>query len=337
MLPQTANPAAFVARVNEIYHDVEGAGYLNRHRSIFVDEAKRWDRLARQFIARADPVTVLDLGTGTGFVPLRVAPHLKPSDRVICADVSSVMLDVCRRKLEAGNFRCRFEFVNIGMNFARSIRGPVDVVTMNSVLHHIYSVTEAVSQIEGLLSDRGLLIIAHEPNRAFYANAFLHLNCRVLDVGLHPLATARHMLRRIGLAWAPRRVAQTSDKTTARVNARLLEEGLIERPLTSGELACIVDFHSPTAGRDNRGKGFDLRRLLQHEMCLFEPLYFETYNHCGRPTTANWFTRGYGRILAGLFPRQGATFAVVLRRRGVAGAPRPLRLGPRCEPGGCKP
>ncbi|MHA1788791.1 MAG: methyltransferase domain-containing protein [Candidatus Helarchaeota archaeon] len=55
-----------------------------------------------------------------------------------------------------------------------------EVITLNSVLHHIPDVDKFLSEVEELLVKDGLLIIAHEPNKLFYTNLILREIYRVL-------------------------------------------------------------------------------------------------------------------------------------------------------------
>jgi methylase of polypeptide subunit release factors len=82
------NPLYLVNRVNEIYHDIEREAYLQKHPEIFVDEAKRWRRIAKRYLVKDCSITVLDIGTGIGFIPLTIAPFLKMEDTIICSDIS---------------------------------------------------------------------------------------------------------------------------------------------------------------------------------------------------------------------------------------------------------
>src|SRR5687767_4412561 len=106
-------PPELVLRVNEIFHDLEGREYENRHPEIFKGESARWQQIGRHFLnsVRNHPFRLLDVGSGTGFVPLQLGPFLKESDGVVCSDLSAEMLRVCQQNLSAVGIPCRREFL----------------------------------------------------------------------------------------------------------------------------------------------------------------------------------------------------------------------------------
>ena len=66
-----------VRRINEIYHNLENTGYDRLHEDIPQFEGRFWKDAAARHVNRNAPVVWLDYGTGTGFVPLAIAEHLK--------------------------------------------------------------------------------------------------------------------------------------------------------------------------------------------------------------------------------------------------------------------
>lgn len=310
----------FVTRVNEIYHDVEGEAYLQRHPEIFVDEARRWRRIAKKYLVKHSPVIVLDIGTGTGFVPLTIAPFLKREDTVICSDISSVMLEICKREITKRQFECQFRFVKSRGGTISPVEISVDFITMNSVLHHIPNVAEFYSQIEAVLSEEGMLIIAHEPNKPFYENRLLWNNYVLLSRLSNLPATGSSILKELGLlsfvkSLLNRKPSQHGSGIVDSVNMHLLEEGLIEKPLTGVEISAIVDIHSPTAGGFHKERCLDFHQLLKDSLVNLELVHFETYNHCCKATSRNLLTKSYANFLSRVFPGKGATFLAVLKRK----------------------
>src|SRR5688572_9766410 len=170
-----------VLRVNEVFHDVEGAAYADVHPEIFAGEAERWVSIARSEIAPLPrPMRVLDVGCGTGFVAERVAPVLAGQDTFVCAVLSQAMLDACRNKLSAAAHACRFEFVKLdGRTLAQPDRS-CDVVTMNSVLHHLPEPGAILREVDRVLKPGGRFIVAHEPNRRFYASRRMRARAALL-------------------------------------------------------------------------------------------------------------------------------------------------------------
>jgi SAM-dependent methyltransferase len=316
-------PDALVLRVNEICHDVEEAEYANRHPEIFQREAERWHRVAERFVAgHGGPVRVLDVGSGTGFVPMQVGPSLRDGDVLICSDISGRMLEVCRRNVQDKGFACRCEFLKLDGRSIPLAGGFCDVVTMNSVLHHIPDFALFLGEMDRLLRAGGVLIIGHEPNRRFYQDWRLWYGSRVAGWLLNPRAAAGALLRRlrlIDLARAMLRPVSSNlashRKTVDAVNEQLLKEKLIERPLTNDQITEIVDIQSPTAGGIHRERGIDAREIVEKYLPNFEVAHLETYNHLGDSVDAGggWAKRWEARLRA-KYPESGATMMVVLRK-----------------------
>ncbi|MGE5608969.1 MAG: class I SAM-dependent methyltransferase [Bacillota bacterium] len=317
-------PKELVLRVNEIYHDVEEAEYQNRHPEIFEHEAARWRRLGERFLAgHPEPMQVLDIGCGTGFVGLQLGGYLRSGDKLICADLSAKMLEVCRQNIGAKGFACPCEYRKLDGVRIPLEEGTCDIVTMNSVLHHVPDFGSFLGEIDRVIKAGGRLAIAHEPNRCFYQHPFLWANCRVSGMLFNPRQTAGAMLRRLGLIDLARGLLRRFSKdvsshrrTVDEVNRQLLSEGRIERPLTVDQLTEIVDYHSPTAGGTHRERGIDVQEILKQHLPGFEIELLETYNHLGdQGSERNALARGYAAMLKRRFPQTGATLLVVLRKR----------------------
>ncbi|MDO8655886.1 MAG: class I SAM-dependent methyltransferase, partial [Nanoarchaeota archaeon] len=124
-----------VQRVNELYHDRLGKKYDNSHPEIFKRLPARWQRIAPQFVVRKEPLKILDLGTGTGFVPLMMAPFLKKEDTFMCSDISSNILKVAQENIEGQTFFNKFTYVKVKVQqtYALPFRNKaVDIITINS-------------------------------------------------------------------------------------------------------------------------------------------------------------------------------------------------------------
>ena len=328
-----SNLPYFVNRVNKIYHDIEGEAYLQKHPEIFVDEAKRWKRIAKRYLVKDRPITVLDIGTGTGFVPLTIAPFLKMEDTIICSDISSGMLEVCKCELRKKQFECTVKFVESSGDITSLTQKPVDFITINSVLHHIPNVGEFCSQIKSVLLEEGIAIIAHEPNKPFFYNRFLWNNYVFLNRLLN-LRIKISSLLRAKASWVLKKFSpfssakrllnyersQHEGKTgsndiIAKVNMSLLREKLVDKPLSTSEIGKIVDFHSPTAGEFQKEMCLDFQQLLEDSLINFELIHFETYNHCYKQTSKSPVIKLYANLLRVIYPKQGGTFLAVIKKK----------------------
>ena len=96
--------------------------------------------IARAAITRDD--VVVDLGTGTGNLAVRVGPRR----RLVCVDVSRLMLDVARRKLPATT-----EYVESDLLEFVDRAPECDVVISTYAIHHLVA-DEKVALLEGLFA-----------------------------------------------------------------------------------------------------------------------------------------------------------------------------------------
>lgn len=296
----------FVIKVNEVFHDIEAELYTERHPEIFIDEKKRWKKLSKTYISNKDNITILDIGSGTGFVPLVISPFLKNNDTIICSDVSSKMIEICKTKIEKKDFECKFQYRKLNGNLNSMKEHSIDIITINSVLHHIPNLDDFYSELNDILSKNGLLIIAHEPNKLFFNNKFLWNNYLMLNkiVSLIPyIKSSEHK-------------STKSNSIFIKVNNRLISEEVIEKPLAENEIVSIVDIHSPTAGGTlQKERGFDIDYILHNKLTNFDIVHSETYNHCGKATYSNKYTKIYNNILKKIFPNEGAQFQVILVKK----------------------
>lgn len=310
MTPDPAS-AALVLRVNELFHDLEGAEYANIHPEIFAVELNRWNALLALHLPDAPhpPLHCVDVGCGTGFVSELILNHLQTGDALVCADISEIMLEICRNAF-AGNDRgvavetLKLRDESIGLPDAS-----VDVVMLNSVLHHVPDSQRFLAELVRILKPGGIVMIGHEPNARFWQSRFLRTQYRVLHV-LVPKRLAATILKKTWLYGAA--VKPKPDVFLDKLNGLLLAEGAIAAPLTRTDVSQLIDIHSPTAGGIRTDEGFDPYTLF--DGLPMENLAIETYNHLSKMSDAS-FLKPYGWLLGRLLPRHGATFFLVTRKK----------------------
>jgi len=297
-------PEKLVLRVNELYHDFTSEQYQHSHPEIFEHEKERWERIAKQFLNLSRSTTIADIGTGTGFVPLQLAKFLRKEDTFICSDISKGILEVARQIIKKQNFQCKFKFVKIENQVPYRLpfeTRSIDIVTMNSVLHHVRNTDAFLDEIDRILKPNGLLIIGHEPNNYFYATKLLWYIYFLFDHLPNPKLVVDKLLRRS----STEKSFETSKEIVNKLNNILLREKLAKKPLSAKEVEKIVDIKSR--------EGFTPDLLLPN----YDLLHFETYNHMSRISVRhhnNLFIRKYDRLLRRVYPRSGATFFIVLKR-----------------------
>lgn len=102
--------------------------------------------------------TVLDVGTGTGFVAAGLASHAR---RVVALDQSPAMLDVARRNL------AELEIDNVELAEADLVTlpiadGAVDAAVANMVLHHVEEPAAMLSEMARVTRPGGWVAITDE-------------------------------------------------------------------------------------------------------------------------------------------------------------------------------
>lgn len=309
-------PEQLVLRVNELFYDHDSAnhGYADIHKEMLEQERERWQTLAKRHIASKEAITLLDIGSGAGFVPVTVAPYLKAEDTIICSDLSEGMLNTARQTIAEQQLPPRFQFQKITGEIPYRLpfqTNSMDVVTMNSVLHHIKETKQFLSEVDRVLKPGGMLFIAHEPNKHFHQHTFLRRNYRLLRPVGYPKLALMEAARRLGIMAMMRKAfyvirpdrGKVANTLIDRINDTLIAEKLITKPISLDEVATITDI------RDS--EGFFPEQLLPE----YEVRHLETYNHILLVTMkhfGNRLVRRYELWLRKKYPTAGATFFLVL-------------------------
>lgn len=303
-----------VQRVNELYHDLLGKDYEDSHPEIFKRLPPRWQRLAPLHFKSNQPITILDLGTGTGFIPLQVAPHLKKEDVFICSDISRNILTVARENVEQNNFPCMFKYVKIEAKITHALpfkKNSIDIVTVNSMLHHIKDTEQFLREIDRVLKPEGKIVIAHEPHAEFRKHLFLSAHARAWQLLLCPRQTITRMARKGGLmpllekAYYTLRKPKVSNKElAAKISEQLIAEGTLKEPIAPSKLKKITDV---------KIEGFFPRDILP----AYELIHLETYNHLSDDIAKkynNAFILAYERFLEKRFPHHWNQFLIIKKK-----------------------
>jgi len=306
-----------VQRVNELHYDYLGEKY---HPSeIFAQEIDRWKRITKQFLNTSNLKILVDIGTGTGFVPLAMADLLKRESIFICCDISQRILEAAENNIKKQNLQCRFKFVKIKSQVPLHLpfeTNSANIVTINSVLHHIKDTSTFLKEVDRILKPNGVLFIGHEPNKYFYENKFLKYNYLFLKTLTDPkflvgkIGEKIHLMKLFKLVYHfiyGERGKEYANYSAAcqKINEILLNENLIDTPLTLEEINKIVDIKAE--------RGFKFDSLFPN----YGLLYFETYKHLNWIYIKhynNYFIQRYEKYLGRKFPKQGATFFGVFKK-----------------------
>ncbi|MFQ5797165.1 MAG: class I SAM-dependent methyltransferase [Bacteroidota bacterium] len=135
--------------------------------SYFARVASHWDNLRQTYLDESviinaleqampsSEMTVVDLGTGTGFVAAALAQHAR---RVIGIDASAEMLKVARVNLQ----KKKVENVELMVGTAENLaigNGSIEIVFGNMVLHHIPEPTASFAEIHRVLKKGGKVML----------------------------------------------------------------------------------------------------------------------------------------------------------------------------------
>ena len=295
-------PDKLVKEINRIFHEEEAKLYDERHPEI-EREKENWNYVLSKYLPYPpEKCKVLDIGTGTGFVPSVIDRYLEDSI-IIATDISQNML--LNAKLKLGNLRNDLESAVCDVEILPIRDNSIDIITINSTLHHIPNYLRTLKEIARILSREGILFIMHEPNKLFYHSLLPKINY-VFQLYLN----LKFKLKR--------RQGKKKDwnKFFNDVNQRLLIEGLIEQPLSPRQIQMLVDIHSPTAsGIPDKEKGFVPAHIASQlkDLRLIE---MKTYNYLEKtdPGT-DLLSFLLNKVLARLFPGKGYNFSMVLGKR----------------------
>jgi len=110
---------------------------------------------------------VLDLGAGTGYLTI---PFLQKGFFVNAVDMSSEMLEVCRKRTNKLKLEHRAQFFisEAGQFLQDSKDKKFSIIIISSFLHHIYDYSKILRELDNHLLPGGIIFIAWEPTSQYY-------------------------------------------------------------------------------------------------------------------------------------------------------------------------
>jgi len=142
-----------ILKINEIFHDVEAVDYY--HPDIMKYESIHWQKIGEKIIKnKKKPITILDIGTGKGFVPLQIGRFLTQKDLLFLSDISSNLFNECRKNLEKESKLYRSKFIKCDGKIYNLEPNTIDII---SVLHHIPNFSNFFKEINKLLKKKDIL------------------------------------------------------------------------------------------------------------------------------------------------------------------------------------
>jgi len=300
----------FYWEVTQAYHESEAPVYDRLHADLFRTLLPKWHRLVapiRHLPSRS--IRWLDVGCGTGLVGTYLSELLGARISVaLMADPSPAMIELCRERAAQWPFDCAF--VTGKVEEIPRDEG-FDLITVNSVLHHVVDLGAFCRHLQRLIRSEGYLITCQDPRgegltdrtlmRRAYLVSVLHT---VLDLRSAPRAAYR-VAQRLPppvstLAGAARRVVRgrfrsftfgdvaatyevnpaTTSAVVHRANRLLLDQGIIGRALSPREFWAVTDYHVP-GQPGNLGSGISLHFLTAALRSMRLEEYF-TYGFFGK-------------------------------------------------------
>lgn len=231
--------------VNEICHDLE-ENYEKENSVMHMVENNTWKAFLRGVNFKNKKI--LEIGTGTGFLPLFFIKNQIQFDEFTCTDISKNILLKAENNIikenSKQNLRLNFKFKKLDGKNLPFDDNSYDIVIMNSVLHHLPDVKYFFKDSSRVLNKDGLLIIGHEPNFYFYNSIFLFFNYRLLGFFFKVLGKFRNFILN----------KSSLEETTMinKVNLQLKKRNLIKSDLNLKEIGYFVDYGA--------GKGLDYKK-----------------------------------------------------------------------------
>lgn len=294
-----------IKEINRIFHEEEAKFYDQRHPEIIRETGNWIDFCENHLKTMKSPVIVLDIGTGTGFVPSIVSRYLKSEDKIISTDISLEMLNIAKKKIE--NSICQTEFIKTDSEDLSFLEdSSIDLITVNSVLHHLPGYSKFLKEANRVLKNNGVICIMHEPNNLFFNNFLLFFVFRLSSA----------LMSKYNKLAKRKNAKEENNLLLETIIQRLIADGVIKNKINVNDVQSLVDVWSPTAySKINRSLGFDIVSLKKTFFPDYALLSLRTYNYFGKTDSFhNTFLNVLEKILNSIFPKSGSSFCVIMKK-----------------------
>ncbi|MCX6711126.1 MAG: class I SAM-dependent methyltransferase [Candidatus Woesearchaeota archaeon] len=273
-----------VLEINKTLHNYFSKIYIGTPLEFRDTAVKKWSGIANNFLSK-DSLKILDFGSGTGFVPQAIMPHLHNST-LICMDISKDSLKISRSRLN--KYKKLIKRKKIKLKFITNrpsipIRIPlpsrsVDIVLVNFVLHHLYRPQDFLSEAHRILKNKGILIVGFEPNSRFLKNKTLRF-LNIISLFIVSLIRPSFLLKSVSkmpVMHHPKEFIKKTfmkkqyakyNKIEKSLNQYFLNKNLIKEPFSLDDFLSISNYQD----------FIDAEILVSRR--LFISLTFETYAH----------------------------------------------------------
>lgn len=297
----------FVSIVSEIYHKYDAANYDQNQKSI-AKSAQKWQEILSELnLICSNDLNILDFGAGTGFVTGQLLnSSLNHKIKTIyCYDNSNYMLDILEKKYVNSTkvvvLRNQKELNEI---LASSI---LDIITTNSVIHHLLQPDKILSLLLNSLKKDGFYIAGHEPNKRFYANNLL--------IGLSKVYIIYKKIKnRVKL----KKHIDNEPNVNKSTSEELFQKKITNRLLSGNEIQKLVDIHVPiiTDKYQMWGEiGFDASKINEYTQSNLKQVYFKAYTAIKDPSIYKDFIfSSVNELLEKLMPNDGSECIMVFKK-----------------------
>ncbi len=260
-----------VKEINKIFHEIESIHYDSHHPEIMEGDFLWWDRFGKEFIMRSEEkpcISILDIGSGTGFVGSVILKYLKSDDTFVCYDISPKMLSLAREKLSSSDSNVTKVFLSGDAESLPFKNNSFDIITANAIIHHLPNFSLLFMEIDRILKTTGLFAVAHEQTSDFFKSR----TCRILAL-LYKIVGGKMAI---------------SNAMQHEVNNQLKEQGLISKNLSKDVMMSLVDFHSPI---EQSSTFIDAKKGISPELII--DLYFPNYKLMKLRKYSTFFHRAF--------------------------------------------
>ncbi len=283
--------------VNEIHHNYMDT-YHATNSIMHGSERENWKSELTKHNFKGK--SILEIGTGTGFLPLLFIELHIPFKRYTCTDISNGILEQAKTKIgKAQDTGHRFSYVKLNDKRLPFTKRSYDFIIMNSVLHHLPDIDFFFSEAFNILKEGGILIIGHEPNLSFHQNLFLQTNYKFIGGVFSILGEVKNLL--YGKEEKPRWIEET--------NKELKRKGLITANLSRDELGGFIDFH---ATKGINPKKFPRGRFALTSLKTYN--YLATLNFAYRSKAWTYITKLYDWIFSAVLKENGGMYFAVYKK-----------------------
>jgi ubiquinone/menaquinone biosynthesis C-methylase UbiE len=314
MIPGQVSSSQLIERVNQLYHDFQASEFNEIHSRRHRLERIFWERIALPHIKNGVCLSIVDLCSGTGFVPATLLPKLSDEFSVACLDLSQNALDGIKKRMGAFHKRLRF-------HVGSAEKLPFDdrsfaCITMNAGLHHVPCWQKCLREVDRVLKDGGVFCLGHEPNQLYFSsNALVKLERVIWHLFWY--ASLRQNVRRLReILGKQEKESPLANENIERISAVLLSEGLIDKTLNLGTLRKLVDPHTHEETEEGTVKcGFDPHNVLSEYFPSYkvEALVFSDYGG-DMLRKSPMIRRMFDSLMLQLFPGRGRLFSWIIRK-----------------------